>query len=61
MRISIKGYKNIENLDYEVEDNKINVVIGISGSGKSAIAEALTHQNFSFNKKINYNTFTASR
>lgn len=54
MRISIKGYKNIEKLDYEVIDNKLNVMIGISGSGKSAIAEALTYQDFSFNKKINY-------
>lgn len=54
MRISIRGYKNIENLEYEVEDNKLNVLIGISGSGKSAIAEALTHHDFSFNKKVNY-------
>lgn len=54
MRINISGYKNIENLDYIFENNKLNVLIGISGSGKSAIAEALTNQDIVFNKKINY-------
>lgn len=54
MKISIKGYKNIEELDYFIQDKKLNVLIGITGSGKSAIAEALLKQDIEFNKKINF-------
>lgn len=54
MKIKIEGYKNIACLEHEIEDDKLNVLIGISGSGKSAIIGALTNQDFEFNKKINY-------
>lgn len=42
MKINIKNYKNIENLTLDIEDNKINHIFGISGSGKSSIAQALS-------------------
>ena len=42
MQITISNYNNIRNLDYEIEDSKINFLFGISGCGKSSIAKALT-------------------
>ena len=54
MKINIEGYKNIEKLEYELVDNKLNVLIGISGSGKSSISGALLNEDVKFNKKINY-------
>jgi energy-coupling factor transporter ATP-binding protein EcfA2 len=42
MNIAIKHLKNIDKLDIDIEDKKINFIFGISGSGKSAIADALT-------------------
>lgn len=54
MKINIKGYKNIDNLEYEIIENKLNVLIGISGSGKSSIIGALKNENIDFHKKINY-------
>lgn len=44
MRINIRNYKNIEDLNLEIEDNKVNHIFGISGSGKSSIAQALSYQ-----------------
>lgn len=54
MKIKICGYKNIEKFEYELKDNKTNVLIGISGSGKSSIAGALSNDNVEFHHKINY-------
>ena len=42
MNIAIEHLKNIDKLDIDIEDKKINFIFGISGSGKSAIADALT-------------------
>lgn len=44
MKINIRNYKNIEDLNLEIEDNKVNHIFGISGSGKSSIAQALSYQ-----------------
>lgn len=52
MLISIKNYKNIEKLDYQIADNKINLLFGLCGSGKSAISEALQKNDIDFNKKV---------
>ncbi|MDY0277726.1 MAG: AAA family ATPase [Acholeplasma sp.] len=54
MKIQINGYKNIESLTYEIEDKKLNILIGVSGSGKSSIIGALKQEDYDFNKKINY-------
>lgn len=53
MKIKINGYKNIEKLEYDIIDNKLNVLIGISGSGKSSIIGALKKDDIVFNKTIN--------
>ena len=44
MKINIRNYKNIEDLNLEIKDNKVNHIFGISGSGKSSIAQALSYQ-----------------
>ena len=54
MKIEIKGYKNIDSLSYEITEYKANVLIGVSGSGKSSIASALLEDDFDFNKKVGY-------
>lgn len=41
MKIQIENYRNIKTLDLEIQDNKINFIAGISGSGKSSLAMAL--------------------
>lgn len=42
MKIKIENYNNIKQLNYEIIENKINFLFGISGSGKSSIANALS-------------------
>ena len=42
MIIDIKNFNSIKSLRYEIVDHKINFLFGISGSGKSSIATALT-------------------
>lgn len=54
MKIKIKGYKNIIDLDYVITDKKTNVLYGLSGSGKSSISEALMNDENPLNKTINY-------
>lgn len=41
MRLNIENYKNISSLDLDIDDNKINFVFGISGSGKTSIGKSL--------------------
>lgn len=45
MKINIKNYNGIKEIEYQIEDKKINFLFGISGSGKSSIAMALTDSN----------------
>lgn len=52
MNISITNFKNISNLNLDLNDNKVNLVLGVSGSGKTSIVEGLLERDFSFNKKI---------
>ena len=41
MKITINGFRNIEQLEYEIVDGKHNFLFGLSGSGKSSIAESI--------------------
>ena len=41
MKLSINNYKNINNLDLDIDENKINFIFGISGSGKTSIGQSL--------------------
>lgn len=43
MNIGIKNFKNINQVDLKLERNKINVLYGITGSGKSSIAQAFIY------------------
>lgn len=52
MKINLSNYKNIESLEFEIEDNKINHIFGISGSGKSSIAQALAFKVNSDDVKV---------
>ncbi len=57
MKLKVKNYKNISNLDLDIEDNKINYIFGISGSGKSSIVNAVigdtSEKNITYGKKMN--------
>lgn len=52
MKISIKNYKNLTNLEYEIEDKKINFLFGISGAGKSSIPNAIVDLDPNDNKSF---------
>ena len=52
MEIEIKNYSGISSLKYNVEEEKINFLFGISGSGKSSIACALTDNDASSHVKV---------
>ena len=45
MKIKIEHFKNLKKMDYTIEDNKINFLFGMSGSGKSSILNALAGDN----------------
>lgn len=45
MEILIENYNNLESLSYSIEDKKINFLFGISGSGKSSIAQAMSNDS----------------
>lgn len=55
MDIKITGFKNIENLEMSLDDLKINLLFGMSGSGKSSIAEALLREDLEENVTIGKN------
>ena len=44
MLIHIENFRNIDNLDYEIEDGKVNYLFGVCGSGKSSIVSAVSKQ-----------------
>lgn len=54
MKVEIEGYRNIEKLEYEITDNKINMLFGVSGSGKSSIAMAIRQEDRGFNRKVDF-------
>lgn len=41
MHIKIKNYKNLKEINYHIEENKLNFLFGLCGSGKSSIIDAL--------------------
>ena len=43
MDIKIQGHKNILDLNLSITNNKLNVLYGLSGSGKTSISEALVN------------------
>ena len=55
MKLKVKNYKNICNLDLNIDENKINYIFGISGSGKSSIVSAVigdkSDKNISYGQK----------
>ena len=55
MKIEIKNFKNLTNLEYSILDNKINFLFGMSGAGKSSILEALAGDD-----PTNFKTFGSS-
>lgn len=54
MEIEIKGYKNLKDLKISLVDKRINIVFGISGSGKSSISYALQHREMDRNRTIGF-------
>ena len=55
MKIEIKGFKNLEDVNFEITDKKINMIFGMSGSGKSSISSALLKDNLDDNKTFGKN------
>lgn len=45
MQVVIDNYRNIKHLDISLEDNKIHLLTGISGCGKSSLSMALQKKN----------------
>lgn len=54
MKIEIKGYKNLKNFDIELREGAINLIMGMSGSGKSSIGEAICKKDLEKNKTVNF-------
>lgn len=52
MNIRINNYKNLKNFNLDIQENKINYIFGISGSGKSSIGDALRNENIEKNISI---------
>ena len=50
MKLTIKNYKNILSGEIELEEGKLNVLFGVSGIGKSSIAESLDPTTHEHNK-----------
>ena len=51
--IDIKGARehNLKNVDIKIPKNKLTVITGLSGSGKSSLAFEDFHRQFQLNKK----------
>ncbi len=54
MKIEINNFANIKSLCTEFEEDKLNFIYGISGSGKTSIATALMIRNSDYSS---YKTF----
>lgn len=50
MKVKICGYKNLKNLEMSLTEDKINMIFGMSGSGKSSISGALNSEECERNK-----------
>ena len=44
MFIHIENYRNIDRLDYELDDGKVNYLFGVCGVGKSSIISAISRE-----------------
>lgn len=55
MNILIENYKNIRKMALNIKKEKINYLFGISGSGKTSIAQGLLKQNYEENYTIGKN------
>jgi DNA repair ATPase RecN len=44
VRIEIKDYRNIETMELDIDDGKVNFIYGISGSGKSTLIKAVSSE-----------------
>ncbi len=53
MNLKIDNYKNLKGLDINIDNNKINFIFGISGSGKSSIGDAIAQKDLIENVTIN--------
>lgn len=42
MQIHLENYRNINEIDYEIEDGKVNLLFGVCGSGKTSIISAIS-------------------
>ena len=52
MNITIENFKNLKQLNYTIDDNKINFLFGMSGFGKSSILSALADDVPNNNRKF---------
>jgi|GEM_PF-4644853 len=52
MKISIHNFKNIVSGELALDDNRCNVLLGVSGVGKSSIAESLNPDNYENNQSF---------
>jgi len=52
MDIQINNFKNITDLTLQIDDNKVNFLFGISGSGKSSVCDAIMKKDIDSNLKI---------
>ena len=54
MKFKIENYKNINNLNLEISESKINFLFGVSGSGKTSLVSAMigdeSEKNISYGK-----------
>ncbi len=52
MKIYIDGYKNLHKFEVDIDDNRLNLLFGMSGTGKSSVGEALKREDLDKNKTI---------